>query len=139
MPSAECWARPCQPEPEVQFCRGELSKWIRVTGRPDVDFQGYLAAVRYPWLTESLAERLARAHGARIVRVLGDASRKEDLGVEIVPGVHEPELRYLRREEWATTAEDVLWRRSKLGLHLSTTERLKVALWMEQPWRLDVP
>lgn len=61
----------------------------------------------------------------RIVCVLGDAGRKEDLGAEIVAGLHEAELRYLRREEWAMTTQDVLWRCSKLGLHPSMNEQLR--------------
>ena len=58
-----------------------------------------------------------------------------DLGAEVVPGLHEAELRHLQREEWARTAQDVLWRRSKLGLHLSATQRDAVAHWLAQhPW-----
>ena len=52
-----------------------------------------------------------------------------DLGAEVAPGVHEAEQRHLQRTEWATTADDVLWRRSKLGLHLTPTQREAVAQW----------
>jgi glycerol-3-phosphate dehydrogenase len=52
------------------------------------------------------------------------------LGAEVAPGVHEAELDYLCREEWAQTGHDVLWRRSKLGLHLDEGARQRVADWM---------
>lgn len=113
---------------------GDFSGWVEVTGQPETDFQNFLAKVCacYPWLPEAMARRLARAHGARINLVLGDARCLGDLGAEVAPGLHEVELRYLMREEWATTTEDVLWRRSKLGLHFSPAERLEVAHWMAQ-------
>jgi len=116
---------------------GDLSAWIRVSGRPDEDFEAFLLAVRarHPWLPAPLAHRLARAHGARIERVLAGARSMADLGAEVVPGLHEAELRHLQREEWALTAQDVLWRRSKLGLHLSAAQRDAVAHWLTQhPW-----
>ena len=79
-----------------------------------------------------LARRLARAYGSRIAQVLGGAASRADLGEEIAPGLFEAELRYLRREEWACTAEDVLWRRTKRGLHFSEAQRQRVADWMNQ-------
>ncbi|KVN66883.1 glycerol-3-phosphate dehydrogenase [Burkholderia stagnalis] len=76
-------------------------------------------AKRHPWLPAALARRLARAYGTRAERVVGDAKSLAELGAEIAPGIHEAELRYLRDVEWATRAQDVLWRRSKLGLHVA--------------------
>jgi glycerol-3-phosphate dehydrogenase len=70
----------------------------------------------------------ARA-GGRVERVLGSARALSDLGDEIAPGLYESELRYLQREEWARSADDVLWRRSKLGLHFNNDERERVARW----------
>ena len=55
-----------------------------------------------------------------------------ELGAEIAPGLHEAELDYLRQHEWATCADDVLWRRSKLGLHCTPLERQAVADWFER-------
>jgi len=108
---------------------GDLSAWIGAPERPDRDFERLLAAVtqRHPALDAGLARRLARAYGGRVDRVLGSTG---ELGAEVAPGLHEAELHYLRSEEWATTAEDVLWRRSKLGLHYSENERRSVAAWM---------
>ncbi|MEY8169711.1 glycerol-3-phosphate dehydrogenase [Burkholderia multivorans] len=76
-------------------------------------------AKRHRWLPAPLARRYARAYGTRAARVVGDAQSLADLGAEIVPGLFEAELRYLRDTEWATCAQDVLWRRSKLGLHVA--------------------
>ncbi|KVK90558.1 glycerol-3-phosphate dehydrogenase [Burkholderia ubonensis] len=76
-------------------------------------------AARHPWLPAELARRYARAYGTRAERVVGNAKSLAELGAAIVPGIHEAELRYLRDVEWATRAQDVLWRRSKLGLHVA--------------------
>ncbi len=111
---------------------GDLSGWIRVSGHPGVDFDRFLQAVRarYPWLPQPLSLRLARAHGSRIDRVLGSAACLADLGAEVAPGLHPAELRHLQAHEWATCADDVLWRRSKLGLHLNEAQRQAVQGWM---------
>lgn len=113
---------------------GDLSEWVRVQGRPAEDFSAFVLAVRqrHPWLPPELAQRLARAHGSRIAMVLGRAQRLADLGEEVVPGLHEAELRHLQRSEWARSADDVLWRRSKLGLHLTEAQRDAVAWWMDR-------
>jgi len=51
------------------------------------------------------------------------------LGDEVIPGVFEAELRYLREREWARTLDDVLWRRSKLGLHLGAGDFARLDRW----------
>jgi len=53
-----------------------------------------------------------------------------DLGEEVLPQLYEAEIRYLRREEWARTAEDILWRRTKLGLHLSADSGVRLDTWL---------
>ncbi len=53
------------------------------------------------------------------------------MGAEVAPGLYEAELDYLQRSEWACGADDVLWRRSKLGLHYTAQQRDEVAGWME--------
>ncbi len=114
---------------------GDLSSWIGPTSRtsrPDDDFERFVAEVqkRYSWLDAAIARRLARAYGARIVQVIGDARSMDDLGLAVAPGLHERELRYLQNEEWARSGADVLWRRSKLGLHYTRAEREQVDAWM---------
>ena len=108
---------------------GDLQDWIGAAEKPDVDFARFVQAVqqRHVWLPPLLAHRLARAYGSRIGRVLGVAQSLADLGPAIARGLHDAELRYLVAEEWACNADDVLWRRSKLGLHFSASERDAVA------------
>lgn len=72
----------------------------------------------YPFLPPDLARRLAKAYGARAHAVLGDAGSLADLGRDFGAGLFEREVRYLTEVEWARTADDVVWRRSKLGLRL---------------------
>jgi len=112
---------------------GDLSAWIGKPQRPDTDFERLVQVVqkRYAYLPEPLARRLSRAYGAHISRVLGAAVTMADLGAEVAPGLFEIELRYLQREEWALAAEDVLWRRSKLGLHYSAAQRAQVSAWFQ--------
>ena len=112
---------------------GDLSAWIGPPRRPDEDFERFVDALRrrHGWLPAPMARRLARAYGSRVDRVLGEADTLEALGDEIAPGLRAAELRYLRRDEWATCADDVLWRRSKLGLHYGAAERERVARWFD--------
>ena len=120
---------------------GDLSEWIGPAQRPDTDFVRLLQAVqrRHPWLPPALATRLARAYGGRLGRVLGSAQGMGDLGAEVAPGVTEAELRYLQREEFARTGQDVLWRRSKLGLHLTPEQQQQVSDWMAAHTRPETP
>jgi glycerol-3-phosphate dehydrogenase len=87
---------------------------------PDGDFERFLAEmrVRYHWLEPALLQRYARAYGTRMQRVLEGCLGTTDLGAEVLPGLHEREIAYLRSVEFAVTAEDILFRRSKLGVHL---------------------
>jgi glycerol-3-phosphate dehydrogenase len=63
--------------------------------------------------------RLARAYGTLTRGLLDGAKTADDLGQDFGAGLTEAELRYLRAQEWATTAADIVWRRSKLGLRLT--------------------
>jgi glycerol-3-phosphate dehydrogenase len=106
---------------------GDLSAWIGKPRRPDADFARFEAELRrrHPELPAPLAHRYARCYGTRVERLLDGRA----LGAEVAPGLFEAELDYLRRHEWACCADDVLWRRTKLGLHLTPRERDKVARW----------
>jgi glycerol-3-phosphate dehydrogenase len=92
---------------------------------PRGDFPAFVASVRERWsfLPAEWALRLARAYGTRIANVLGNASRLEDLGTHFGAGLTQAEIEYVRKHEWAVTAEDVLWRRTKRGLHMKQSER----------------
>ncbi len=112
---------------------GDLAAWSGAAAASPVrDFERFVVALRrrWPWLPAPLAQRLARAYGTRCERLIGAAGALADLGAAVAPGLHAAELDYLRRDEWAQTGDDVLWRRSKLGLHLAPAERATVADWM---------
>ena len=85
---------------------------------------------RYPWLPATLRTRYARSYGTRIDRVIGNARTLADLGEEVLPQIYASEIDYLRREEWARTAEDILWRRTKLGLHLPSGAAETLDAWL---------
>ena len=106
---------------------------------PDADFEGFLQGLQAarPWLPAALARRLARAYGTRAEALLGGAKTLADLGADLGGGLTEAEADYLLRQEWAETAEDILWRRSKLGLHVpeGTAERLETWLAGHRPER----
>lgn len=99
---------------------------------PDADFGRFLATLttRHSQLPPALLRRLARAYGTRVEAILGTATGVGDLGADLGGGLHTAEVDYLVAHEWARTAEDVLWRRSKLGLHVppGTAERLAAYL-----------
>ncbi|MDX6749643.1 glycerol-3-phosphate dehydrogenase [Geminicoccaceae bacterium 1502E] len=97
----------------------------------DADFGCFLEQTRRarPWVPAELITRLAHAYGTRIDRVLGEATDMASLGEPVAPGLYAAELDYLVREEWARTAEDVLWRRSKLGLFLDAPSQARVHEW----------
>jgi glycerol-3-phosphate dehydrogenase len=79
-----------------------------------------------------LAYRLARAYGTRVDRLLGTATRVADLGEDLGGGLTEAEVDYLVREEWAQTPDDILWRRSKLGLHAPAETAARLAARLER-------
>ncbi len=78
-------------------------------------------------MSEEHALRLVRAYGTRVERVLGSARRLDDLGPCIGADLTAAEVRYLMEREWAQTEDDVLWRRTKLGLRFSSDERRRLA------------
>ncbi|ESX55258.1 glycerol-3-phosphate dehydrogenase [Mesorhizobium sp. LSHC422A00] len=73
----------------------------------------------FPFIDQRLARRLTRLYGTRAQVLLGLAKSNADLGRNFGADLYEAEVRYLSENEWALTAEDVLWRRTKRGLHLS--------------------
>ncbi|MGF1561155.1 MAG: glycerol-3-phosphate dehydrogenase [Geminicoccaceae bacterium] len=95
-----------------------------------VDEQVKGLRARYGFLDEPWARRLIRAYGTQAVEILGDASAAADLGEHFGATLYAAEVRYLMGHEWARTADDVLWRRSKLGLRVTTDETAKLEAWM---------
>ncbi|HLA20995.1 MAG TPA: glycerol-3-phosphate dehydrogenase, partial [Pseudolabrys sp.] len=109
---------------------GALPPWTAGSTLPGGDFppDGFYPLVaetigRWPFLSEPHARRLVRAYGRRVERILGDAQSMQDLGARFTGDLTAAEVRYLVANEWAQTADDVLWRRSKLGLKATPEER----------------
>ncbi|HZL39779.1 MAG TPA: glycerol-3-phosphate dehydrogenase [Pseudolabrys sp.] len=109
---------------------GALPPWTAGSTLPGGDFpvDGFYALVaeaigRWPFLDEPHARRLVRAYGRRIERFLGQAQSMDDLGPRFAGDLTGAEVRYLVENEWAQSAEDVLWRRSKLGLTATPEDR----------------
>jgi glycerol-3-phosphate dehydrogenase len=100
---------------------------------PQGSFAVFLRTVerRYPWLPARLRLRCARAYGSRLEHMLGPAGSLGDLGSELLPQLYEREVEYLCREEFARTAEDILWRRTKLGLQLLGHDTRPLERWLE--------
>ncbi len=112
--------------PHLPPAQGQAAGWTGRAPLPGGDFprQGFAALVqasakRYPFLDRSTLTRLLRAYGTRTDTLLSGATQPADLGRDLGAGLTEAELRYLVAQEWAMTAPDVVWRRSKLGLRLS--------------------
>jgi glycerol-3-phosphate dehydrogenase len=109
---------------------GRGSMWTEGADLPGGDFpnDGYENLVAqnlqlYPFLPESLARRLVRLYGTRANDLLVGASKYEDLGENFGFNLTESEVEYLIRDEWAVCADDVLWRRTKLGLLFSPVQK----------------
>ncbi|WP_037488165.1 glycerol-3-phosphate dehydrogenase [Sphingomonas phyllosphaerae] len=100
----------------------------------DADFERYLTTLqgRYPALPAPLLRRLARAYGTRTERLLGDARTTADLGADLGGGLFTREVDYLSANEWASSAEDILFRRSKLGLHVPADTAARVDAYLAQ-------
>jgi glycerol-3-phosphate dehydrogenase len=81
------------------------------------------------WMPAPLVARLSQAYGTRLKALIGEATSLKQLGRHFGGGLYEAELRWLRDREFARTADDVLLRRTKLGLTLSNTERRAVEAW----------
>ena len=100
---------------------------------PQADFELFFRTVkqRYPWLPAGLAWRYARNYGSRIAQLLEDVNGASELGDEILAGLHETEVRYLMQHEFARTADDILWRRTKLGLGAPPDARERLQRWID--------
>jgi len=87
---------------------------------------------RAPFLPEAHALRLVRLYGTDALAILGEAGSAADLGRDFGGGLTEAELRHLARHEWARTAEDVVWRRTKLGLVLDEEQVAGIEGWLSE-------
>ena len=119
----------------------KLAPWFPALGRPwtataplpggDLGGASFAELVqayraRYPKLDPAWLERLLGRHGTRSADILGDAATEADLGKSFGGGLYARELTYLMEHEWARDAEDLLWRRTKCGLHMTEGQRRRV-------------
>lgn len=112
-------------------------KWTAGSHLPGGDFPaaGYDDEVaklrtRYPFLTASHARRLVRLYGTRAAQLLGNAASEADLGKHFGADLYAAEVDWLIGREWALRAEDVLWRRTKLGLKFSRAQTAELEEYM---------
>ncbi|UIJ94738.1 glycerol-3-phosphate dehydrogenase [Sinorhizobium meliloti] len=112
-------------------------KWTAGSHLPGGDFPaaGYDDEVtklgtRYPFLAASHARRLVRLYGTRAAQLLGNAASEADLGKHFGADLYAAEVDWLIGQEWALRAEDVLWRRTKLGLKFSRAQTAELEEYM---------
>lgn len=100
---------------------------------PSADFESFIDTLRsaYPWLGRPLTLHLARLYGTRTRHVIGKASKLAELGRHFGGCLYEAEVRYLMAHEWAMTADDILYRRTKHYLHLTETEKADFIAWFD--------
>lgn len=101
---------------------------------PGADFEAYVAelAAERPALPRALLSRMVRAYGTRVDVLLGGARTLDDLGPDLGGGLTGAEVDYLAAHEWARTSEDILYRRSKLGLHVPPGTAQAVDAWLQR-------
>lgn len=94
----------------------------------DFDFGDYVKHMhqQYGWLDESIRNRMLNNYGTYSEKILNGCNNINDLGEHIAHGLYQKEIEYLIDEEWAETVEDILWRRSKLGLQFSDRDTLQL-------------
>ena len=99
---------------------------------PDKNFEQFLVRCKqtYPWLEDSLLTDYARNYGSDIKQLLLDCDQMKDLGQHFGGNLFEAEVDYLMTHEWAETSADVLWRRTKKGLHAPAGTENKLQQWM---------
>ena len=101
-------------------------------GREEAPAKARELAARYPFLGDAQAARLIRLYGTRADVFLGDAAAPADLGEAFGHGLTAAEADYLITQEWARTAEDILWRRTKLGLHFTPAETARLEAYISE-------
>ena len=112
---------------------GAASRNALLPGGDMADFEAFLADVRYRYLflSEAQARRIARAYGTMIHDIVGDAN---DMGEDFGGGLTAREIDWMVEREWAQTADDVLFRRSKIGLHIDDVAKMRVADYVDEKY-----
>lgn len=112
-------------------------EWTKHAPLPGGDFsqQSELKAelkTRYPWLPDDLAKRYVRTYGTRTHVLLSDCNSLNDLGQNFGANLYDAEIQYLVNHEWARSAEDIVWRRTKLGLRLTDQQVNQLQSYLNQ-------
>jgi glycerol-3-phosphate dehydrogenase len=114
-------------------------EWTGKAPLPGGDFGRYDApkltrdlAARYPFLGDAQAQRLTRLYGTRAEVWLGHAATRSDVGEDFGHGLSAAEVDYLMIHEWARSAEDILWRRTKLGLHFTPAQTARLEAYVTE-------
>jgi glycerol-3-phosphate dehydrogenase len=99
---------------------------------PELDPQRYAQQLqtRYPWLDAALLARLVAAYGSMTTEIIGDADSVAGLGMHFGHGLYEAEARWLINREWAQSTQDILWRRTRLGLKFSAGQQKTLEHWL---------
>ncbi len=120
-------------KPFFPSARGEWTAGEELPGGDVGHFNAFRDAMhaRYPNLGRELVDGIVRRHGSRAPKILRDARFAEGLGRNFGAGLTQHEIEYMVAEEWAATAEDILWRRTKCGLHMTPPQRESVAEFMK--------
>src|SRR5882757_3816213 len=122
--------------PLLSVFGGKITTYRRLADAPTFEeaFDTYVASAASvkPGLPKELVRVLCRRHGSGLDELLEDVRTVADLGRHFGGCLYETEARYLMRDEWAVEPEDVLWRRTKEGLHMTEAERAAFARWMAE-------
>ena len=99
---------------------------------PGANFDKFLGGLRgrHPYLPDGVSWRYARLYGTLADTMLGGAASLEDLGEHFGAGLYAREVEYLLEREWARTSEDILWRRTKVGLRMSPDGKARLDEWL---------
>jgi len=119
------WTEAGDPLPGGDFADAErlLDTWSR----------------QWPWLPVALAHRWLRHYGTLAGTLLGQAQGLDDLGEHFGAGLYRAEVDYLIRNEWARSADDILWRRTKLGLRTSPEQRERLDRYVRESLGRELP
>ena len=99
-------------------------------GNFDLFYKDFRNTVSF--LDEITAKRIAHSYGTDAINIIHNAKSKTDMGIDFGHGLTQHEVDYLVEKEWAMTVEDILWRRTKLGLYFTQEEQGKLAQYLQK-------
>ena len=120
-------------KPHLAFSAGDWTANAKLPGG-EMGYQAFAAfqasmLTKYGFMNAETVTRMSKAYGTRLDTLLDGITHTADLGRHSGAGLYEIELRYMKEHEWAQTADDALWRRSKLGLFMNKAQHSAVDKW----------